>query len=110
MILEAAEKCRIKDIILSTEQVLDTVLNNEQKIFSAGELQRLELTRALLKKADCYIFDEPTSNLDSLNEASLLQVIREQCNGYVFLLSHRESTLACSDLIYKVDDKTLKLI
>lgn len=110
MILEAAEKCRIKDIILSTEQGLDTVLNNEQKIFSAGELQRLELTRALLKKADCYIFDEPTSNLDSLNEASLIQVIREQCNGYVFLLSHRESTLACSDLIYKVDDKTLKLI
>lgn len=82
----------------------------KSQIFSAGELQRLELTRALLKKADCYIFDELTSNLDSLNEASLLQVIREQCNGYVFLLSHRESTLACSDLIYKVDDKTLKLI
>lgn len=108
MILSAAEKCRIKDKILSTHQGLDTKLNSEQSIFSAGELQRLELTRALLKNADCYIFDEPTSNLDSLNEASLLHVIREHCKGYVFLISHRPSTVSSSDVIYKVEDNTLK--
>ncbi len=107
MILEAAAKCRIKDKILSTKNGLDTLLNSEQTVFSAGELQRLELTRALLKEADCYIFDEPTSNLDSLNEAAFLQVVRKHCKGYVFLISHRLSTVAASDVIYKVENKTL---
>ncbi len=107
MILEAAAKCRIKDKILSTKNGLDTLLNSEQTVFSAGELQRLELTRALLKEADCYIFDEPTSNLDSLNEAAFLQVVRKHCKGYVFLISHRLSTVAASDIIYKVENKTL---
>ena len=110
MILEAAAKCRIKDKILSTKNGLDTLLNSEQMLFSAGELQRLELTRALLKDADCYIFDEPTSNLDSLNEAAFLQVVREHCKGYVFLISHRLSTVAASDVIYKVENETLTQI
>lgn len=104
MILEAADKCRIKDKILTTTDGLDTELNNEQTIFSAGELQRLELTRALLKNADCYIFDEPTSNLDSLNEAAFLKVIREPCKGYVFLISHRLSTVASCDIIYRIEN------
>lgn len=110
MILEAAAKCRIKDKILSTKNGLDTLLNSEQTLFSAGELQRLELTRALLKDADCYIFDEPTSNLDSLNEAAFLQVVREHCKGYVFLISHRLSTVAASDVIYKVENENLTQI
>lgn len=106
-ILVAAQKCHIKEKVLATKQGLDTIISSEQKIFSAGELQRLELTRALLKNADCYVFDEPTSNLDSLNEAAFLQVIRDQCKGYVFLISHRPSTVACSDVIYKIVDKKL---
>ena len=106
-ILEVAAQCRIKDKILSTVDGLDTILNSEQVIFSAGELQRLELTRALLKEADCYIFDEPTSNLDSLNEATFLQVIRKECKGYVFLISHRLSTVALSDIIYRVENGKL---
>lgn len=106
-ILAAAEKCQIKDVILGTEKGLDTLLNSEQAIFSAGQLQRLELTRALLKDADCYIFDEPTSHLDSLNEAAFLQVIKAHCKGYVFLISHRVSTVSCSDVIYKVEGQGL---
>lgn len=102
-IWQAARQCNIADTIAATPQGLDTLLKNEQPIFSAGELQRLELTRALLKQADCYIFDEPTSNLDSLNEASLLQVIREHCQGLVFLISHRSSTTACADVVYRLD-------
>lgn len=106
-ILAMADKCRIKEKILACSQGLDTPLNREQKIFSAGELQRLELTRAMLKQADCYIFDEPTSNLDSLNEAALLQVIREHCRGYVFLISHRSSTVAISDCLYELEQGQL---
>lgn len=107
-ILEMAEKCRIKERILASKDGLDTLLNSEQELFSAGELQRLELTRALIKQAECYIFDEPTSNLDSLNEASFLQVIREHCKGYVFLISHRQSTISCADKIVRVEKGRLK--
>ena len=103
-ILEIAEKCRLKDVILSTENCLDTKINSEKVIFSSGEMQRLELMRALLKRADVYIFDEPTSNLDTLNESVILNLIKENCKGMVFLISHRMSTVSFSDVIYKVEN------
>ena len=103
-ILEIAEKCRLKDVILSTENCLDTKINSEKVIFSSGEMQRLELMRALLKRADVYIFDEPTSNLDTLNESIILNLIKENCKGMVFLISHRMSTVSFSDVIYKVEN------
>lgn len=106
-IMTAAAKCRIADKIRATEKGLDTLLSPEQSYFSAGELQRLELTRALLKKADCYIFDEPTSNLDSLNEAAFLQVVKEECTGYTFLISHRSSTVAVCDQVFQVEGQNL---
>ncbi|WP_455087343.1 ABC transporter ATP-binding protein [Parvimonas micra] len=103
-ILEIAEKCRLKDVILSTENGLDTKINSERIIFSSGEMQRLELMRALLKRADIYIFDEPTSNLDTLNESIILNLIKENCKGMVFLISHRMSTVSFSDVVYKVEN------
>lgn len=103
-ILYIAEKCRLKDKILSTENGLDTKINSERVIFSSGEMQRLELMRALLKKADVYIFDEPTSNLDTLNESIILNLIKENCKGMVFLISHRMSTVSFANVIYKVEN------
>lgn len=103
-ILEIAEKCRLKDVILSTENGLDTKINSERIIFSSGEMQRLELMRALLKRADVYIFDEPTSNLDTLNESIILNLIKENCKGMVFLISHRMSTVSFSDVVYRVEN------
>ncbi|WBB38112.1 ABC transporter ATP-binding protein/permease [Parvimonas micra] len=103
-ILEIAEKCRLKDKILSTENGLDTKINSEKVIFSSGEMQRLELMRALLKRADVYIFDEPTSNLDTLNESIILNLIKENCKGMVFLISHRMSTVSFSDVVYRVEN------
>lgn len=103
-ILEIAEKCRLKDKILSTENGLDTKINSERIIFSSGEMQRLELMRALLKRVDVYIFDEPTSNLDTLNESIILNLIKENCKGMVFLISHRMSTVSFSDVVYKVEN------
>ena len=103
-ILEIAEKCRLKDKILSTENGLDTKINSEKIIFSSGEMQRLELMRALLKRADVYIFDEPTSNLDTLNESIILNLIKENCKGMVFLISHRMSTVSFSDVVYRVEN------
>lgn len=103
-ILEIAEKCRLKDKILSTKNGLDTKINSERIIFSSGEMQRLELMRALLKRADVYIFDEPTSNLDTLNESIILNLIKENCKGMVFLISHRMSTVSFSDVVYRVEN------
>lgn len=102
-ILQAAQNCHIKDRIMSLENGLDTVISQENAMFSAGEMQRFELTRALLKKADCYIFDEPTSHLDSLNEALLLRTIKTHCRGTVFLISHRPSTVSCADEVYRME-------
>lgn len=78
----------MKDRLLACKEGLDTIIKSPSD-FSAGEGQRLELMRALLKDASCYIFDEPTSNLDSLNEAILLDLIKTHCQGLVFLISHR---------------------
>nr|WP_255197386.1 ATP-binding cassette domain-containing protein [Streptococcus suis] len=104
-IMDLAEKCHMKERILAAPQGLDTLV--EASDFSAGEGQRLELMRALLKNADCYIFDEPTSNLDSLNEARFIQLVKEHCQGMVFLISHRSSTMACADTIFYLEDGQL---
>lgn len=109
MILEMAEKCRLKEKILSTKNGLDTVINSEKIIFSSGELQRLELIRAFLKNAEIYIFDEPTSNLDTLNEATILKLIKENVNDMVFLISHRESTVSCADIIYRIENGKINI-
>ncbi|HEP1635472.1 TPA: amino acid ABC transporter ATP-binding/permease protein [Streptococcus pyogenes] len=102
-----AEACGMKDRLLAYKEGLDTIIKSPSD-FSAGEGQRLELMRALLKDASCYIFDEPTSNLDSLNEAILLDLIKTHCQGLVFLISHRPSTLACVDHLFCVKNGSLK--
>lgn len=106
-ILDLAKACGLKERILACEQGLDTVIGKVD-FFSAGEKQRLELMRALLKDADAYIFDEPTSHLDSLNEAILIDLIRKHCSGFVFLISHRASTLACADQVFELEKGILK--
>ncbi|HES9259429.1 TPA: ABC transporter ATP-binding protein [Streptococcus pyogenes] len=102
-----AETYGMKDRLLACKEGLDTIIKSPSD-FSAGEGQRLELMRALLKDASCYIFDEPTSNLDSLNEAILLDLIKTHCQGLVFLISHRPSTLACADHLFCVKNGSLK--
>lgn len=108
-IWDLAAKCRLKERLEGLPEGLDTIVDGERD-FSAGERQRLELMRALLKKAACYIFDEPTSNLDSLNEAAFLSIVKEECQGMVFLISHRLSTVAFADEVYELTPSQLKRI
>ena len=71
---------------------------------SGGERQRLGLARAFLQDAPFLLLDEPTSNLDSLNEAIILKSLRgEKAERTVLLVSHRESTMRIADKVYKVD-------
>lgn len=71
---------------------------------SGGERQRIGLARAFLHDAPFMLLDEPTSNLDSLNEAVILRSLHEERNGKtVVLVSHRESTMRIADKIYSVE-------
>ncbi|HEM6371571.1 TPA: ATP-binding cassette domain-containing protein [Streptococcus suis] len=104
-ILAWADEHGVLQFVKNLPDGLDTLV--EASDFSAGEGQRLELMRALLKNADCYIFDEPTSNLDSLNEAHFIQLVKAHCQGMVFLISHRNSTMACADTIFRLENGNL---
>lgn len=71
---------------------------------SAGEKQRIGLARAFLKGSELILLDEPTSNVDSINEGIILKALKEQkSKKSIILVSHRESTMAIADRIYKVE-------
>ena len=75
---------------------------------SGGERQRLGLARAFLHDAPFLLLDEPTSNLDSLNEAQVLKSLAEGRDGRtVLLVSHRESTMRVADRVFSVEDGRL---
>ena len=75
---------------------------------SGGERQRLGLARAFLHNASFMLLDEPTSNLDSLNEAVILKSLCEERSGKtIVLVSHRQSTLGIADTVYSVERKKM---
>lgn len=103
--LEAA--CRaanVHDFICSLPNGYDTMVGELGDTLSGGERQRLGLARAFLHDAPLLLLDEPTSNLDSLNEAQILKSLSDQ-RGHraVVLISHRPSTMAIADKAYSMD-------
>ena len=75
---------------------------------SGGERQRIGIARAFLHNAPFLMLDEPTSNLDSLNEGIILKALREECkNKTVVLVSHRQSTMKIADKIYEMENGRL---
>ena len=82
----------------------DTPVGELGDALSGGERQRLGLARAFLHNAPFMLLDEPTSNLDSLNEAVILKSLREEReNKTVVLVSHRQSTVRIADTVYSVE-------
>lgn len=101
---EACKKASVHDFIMSLPQGYDTQVGELGDTLSGGERQRLGLARAFLHDAPFLLLDEPTSNLDSLNEAVILKDLREERNGKtVVLVSHRKSTMRIVDRIYSVE-------
>ncbi|MGP1594371.1 MAG: amino acid ABC transporter ATP-binding/permease protein [Treponema sp.] len=94
-ITAAAKKASIHDFIISLPQGYDTPVGELGSTLSGGEKQRIGLARAFLHDAPFLLLDEPTSNLDILNEKIILKSLKEAAAGKtVILVSHRESTLS----------------
>jgi hypothetical protein len=104
-ILDTSEFIRqVHDFIMSLPNGYDTPVGELGDTLSGGERQRLGLARAFLHDAPFLLLDEPTSNLDSLNEAVILKSLREEQNGKtIALVSHRESTMRIADSVYSVE-------
>lgn len=101
---EACRKASVHEFILSLPQGYDTPVGELGDTLSGGERQRLGLARAFLHDAPFLLLDEPTSNLDSLNEAVILQSLRREREGRtVVLVSHRQSTMRVADRVVTVD-------
>ena len=103
-IIAACRKASVHDFILSLPKGYDTLVGELGDTLSGGERQRLGLARAFLHNAPFLLLDEPTSNLDSLNEAMILRALDEERSGKtVVLVSHRASTMGIADTVYHVE-------
>lgn len=99
--LEGKDKGNLISILTSDIELLEVFYAHT---ISGGERQRLGLARAFLHDAPFMLLDEPTSNLDSLNEAVILKSLSEECsNKSVILVSHRKSTMGIADIVYTVE-------
>ena len=103
-ITAACKKASVHDFIMSLPRGYDTPVGELGGTLSGGERQRLGLARAFLHDAPFLLLDEPTSNLDSLNEAVILKSLHEErANKTVVLVSHRRSTMGIADTVYSVE-------
>lgn len=105
VIEEACKKASIHDFILSLPQGYDTPVGELGDTLSGGERQRIGLARAFLHDAPMMLLDEPTSNLDSLNESVILRSLREERGDKLILLvSHRDSAMRIADQVYQMKE------
>lgn len=103
--IAACKKASVHDFIMTLPQGYDTPVGELGDTLSGGERQRIGLARAFIHNAPLLLLDEPTSNLDSLNEAVILKSLREEKEDKtVVLVSHRESTMRIADRTYSVEN------
>lgn len=100
-IVEAAKKASVHEFIMTLPNGYDTKVGELGDTLSGGEKQRIGIARAFLHDAPSLLLDEPTSNLDSLNEGIILKSLKEsRGDKTVVLVSHRKSTMNLADVTY----------
>lgn len=104
-IMEAAKKASVHDFIMTLPDGYDTEVGELGDTLSGGEKQRIGIARAFLHEAPLMLLDEPTSNLDSLNEGIILKALDEEREKRtVVLVSHRMSTMAVTDVVFRMEN------
>lgn len=104
-IMEAAKKASIHDFIMTLPKEYDTEVGELGDTLSGGEKQRIGIARAFLHECPLILLDEPTSNLDSLNEGIILKSLKESAEKKtVVLVSHRVSTMNVADVVYEMEN------
>lgn len=107
-VIKAAKMASIHDFIETLPKGYDTKVGELGGNLSSGEKQRIGLARAFLSDGNVLILDEPTSNLDTLNEGEILKSIKENCEDKtIVLISHRKSTTAVCNKTYKLENSKL---
>ena len=102
---EACRLASIYDFISALPDGFQTGVGTLGDNLSAGEKQRIGLARAFLRGSELILLDEPTSNVDSINEGIILKSLKAQKNKKsIIIVSHRESTMAIADRIYRVKE------
>ena len=102
---EACKMASVHDFIMSLPEGYKTQVGAMGDNLSAGEKQRIGLARAFLRGSRLILLDEPTSNVDSINEGMILQSLAlQKSKKSIILVSHRESTMAIADRIYRVEN------
>ena len=102
-IMEAARKASIHDFIMKLPKGYDTEVGELGDTLSGGEKQRIGIARAFLHDSPFLLMDEPTSNLDSLNEGIILKSLKESADKKtVVLVSHRKSTMNVADVVFEM--------
>ena len=102
-IIKSAKQASIHQFISELPKGYDTPIGELGDRLSGGEKQRIGIARAFLSNAPVMLLDEPTSNLDSLNEAIILKALHNAKDKTIILISHRKSTLAIADHIYSME-------